>query len=61
MLSLTRNVDESIMLYTSDGAIEVIIRQVNGQQVRVGIIAPQHVNIVRSEIDVVQNQHVSKA
>lgn len=50
MLSLTRNVNESIILNTSDGPIEVIIRQINGKQARVGIIAPQQVNIARKEI-----------
>ena len=51
MLKLTRNVNESIMLYTSDGPIEVVICKINGSQISVGINAPQNVNIVRAEID----------
>jgi carbon storage regulator CsrA len=51
MLSLTRMVNESIMLYTTDGPIEVVVTKVDGKQVRIGIAAPQAVEIVRSEID----------
>jgi carbon storage regulator CsrA len=51
MLSLTRNIDQSIMIYTSDGPIKIMVRMVSGQQFRIGIDAPQSVNIVRSEID----------
>ena len=50
MLKLTRNVNQIILIDTSDGVIEVVICEVNGQQVRVGISAPQSVNIVRKEI-----------
>lgn len=50
MLSLTRNINESIIIHTTDGPIEVVVRQVNGKQVRVGVIAPRHVNIARKEI-----------
>jgi carbon storage regulator CsrA len=50
MLSLSRNVNQSIILQTSDGPVEVIIRQVQGQQVRVGIIADERINIVRKEL-----------
>jgi carbon storage regulator CsrA len=51
MLSLTRNVNESIMLYTTDGPIEIVVTKIQGQQARIGIAAPKAVNIVRSEID----------
>lgn len=51
MLSLTRNVNESVMLYTTDGPIEIVVKQIHGQQARIGFAAPKSVKIVRSEID----------
>lgn len=50
MLSLTRNINQSIIAETSDGSIEIIIREVQGGQVRVGIIADKRINIVRKEL-----------
>lgn len=50
MLKLTRNINQSIFLHTSDGIIEVTVCDVSGCQVRLGFDAPQTVNIVRSEI-----------
>lgn len=50
MLSLTRNINEAIIVQTSDGPIEIIIRRVEGKQVRVGIIAAPKINIVRKEL-----------
>lgn len=47
MLALTRKAGESIML---DGDIEVIVVEVRGDQVRLGIKAPQNVKILRKEI-----------
>lgn len=50
MLSLSRNVNQSIIVHTSDGDIEIIIREVQGQQVRVGIIANKNIKVLRKEL-----------
>lgn len=53
MLTVTRKKDEVIRLYTSDGVIEVVVRGFDKgfAQARIGVIAPNTVNIVRREID----------
>jgi carbon storage regulator CsrA len=51
MLKLTRKPDDSILIYTSDGVIEVTVLRVQGCQVGIGIEAPQSVNIVRAELE----------
>lgn len=51
MLVLSRNPQQSILIHTSDGIIEVLINQVKGAQVRLGIIAPDDVLIMRKEIE----------
>ena len=61
MLSLTRNVNESIMLYTTDGPIEIVVTKIKGQQARLGFVAPQTVNIVRTEIDAQSEAKHSRA
>jgi len=50
MLILTRRTSESIIIETSDGIIEVVICKINGGQVRVGIDAPDSVNVDREEL-----------
>jgi carbon storage regulator len=50
MLMLTRNINQSIIIQTSDGDIEIIITSINGNQVRLGIEAPESVDIWRSEL-----------
>lgn len=51
MLVLTRNQGQSIVIQTSDGEIEVTIANVNQKgQVKVGIQAPDNVDIWRSEL-----------
>ncbi|MFC4409565.1 carbon storage regulator CsrA [Chungangia koreensis] len=47
MLVLTRKKDESIMLGDN---IEVKILSVEGDQVKLGIVAPENVRIFRSEV-----------
>jgi carbon storage regulator len=47
MLVLTRRVGEEIIV---DGAITVTVLSVQGQKVRLGIIAPKSVRVDRSEI-----------
>lgn len=47
MLVLTRKVGETIWI---DEEIEIIITEVKGDQVKVGIRAPRHVDIIRGEL-----------
>lgn len=51
MLVLTRREFETIKLYTSDGEIEITITKIEGKQVRVGIAAPDDVDIERGELE----------
>ena len=50
MLVLTRREDDSVILETSDGLIEVTVENIDGQQVRVGFEAPKSVKILRGEL-----------
>lgn len=52
MLVLKRNVygNNALVIQTSDGEIEISILHVRGGQVKVGIAAPDEVDIWRSEI-----------
>ena len=50
MLVLTRNTKNSIVIETSDGTIEITVCRVKGDQVRIGVDAPNNVNIWRSEL-----------
>jgi len=50
MLVLTRRENDSIILETSDGPIEVKLTAIDGAQVRIGIKAPKSVGIVRGEL-----------
>lgn len=51
MLVLTRNADESVVLQTTDGDIEVLILGVSSKgQVKLGFNAPDKVDIYRSEL-----------
>ena len=47
MLVLTRKVGETIWI---DEEIEIVITEVKGDQVKVGIQAPRHVDIIRGEL-----------
>lgn len=47
MLVLTRKVGQSIVI---GDEIEIVILEVRGEQVRVGIRAPKHVSVHRKEI-----------
>jgi len=50
MLILTRLPGQKIIIDTGHERIEVIIVQVRGDKVRVGIDAPKHVQIAREEL-----------
>lgn len=47
MLILTRNISEQIVIGDD---IKIAILGISGKQVRLGIEAPRHVNIVRTEL-----------
>lgn len=51
MLTLTRKENESILIHTLDGIIEVSVTKIKGSQVRLGITAPADTLIMRKEID----------
>ena len=48
MLVLTRSVGERLVI--KDGEIRLIVLEVKGNQVRLGIEAPKHISIHREEI-----------
>lgn len=48
MLVLTRGVDESVFITTSDGDIQVMVCRI-GDSVRLGFNAPRHIKIDREE------------
>lgn len=47
MLALTRKKDEAIII---SGGIEIKILDIQGDKVKVGIVAPKHVGVYREEI-----------
>ena len=51
MLVLTRKVNQSIMIQSpSGGEIEVVVTEIRGDSLRLGIKAPQNVTVDRMEI-----------
>lgn len=57
MLVLTRKVNQSIII---DGDVEVVVLEVRGEQVRLGIRAPQDVVVHRKEVyDQIQEENQS--
>lgn len=51
MLTLSRNVGESVILNTSDGPIKVVFVKSNGpNQIHLGFHAPRKVEIAREEL-----------
>jgi len=50
MLVLTRNTRNSIVIETSDGTIEITVCGVKGDQVKIGVDAPENIDIWRSEL-----------
>lgn len=59
MLVLTRKVNESIMIGDS---IEVVVVEVHGEQVRIGIKAPREVAVHRREVyEAIQKENIEAA
>lgn len=59
MLVLTRKVNQSIMIGDD---IEVVVLEVRGEQVRLGIKAPRNVTVHRREIyDAIQKENLMAA
>ena len=56
MLCLTRKTGESVVVKTIDGDVWFTISRIDGNQVRVGIEAPDHYRILRGEINATQSQ-----
>lgn len=54
MLCLTRRPEESIILHTANGQIEVVVSKINGNQVKIGVQAPPEVTIMRKEVEYVK-------
>lgn len=60
MLVLSRQVDETLIIRTSDGPIRVTLVDIRGNKVRIGIDAPKSVRVDREEIDKMR-QHETTA
>ncbi len=59
MLVLTRKVNQSIMI---GDEIEVVVLEVRGEQVRLGIKAPRHIAVHRREIyEAIQQENLRAA
>lgn len=50
MLVLSRKIKESITLQTQEGTITIYIKKIKARQVKVGIDAPQSVDVNRTEL-----------
>lgn len=59
MLVLTRKCDEAVRLL--DGAVRIIILEVQGDQVRLGFEAPKQVDILREEIFLAREENTRAA
>ena len=50
MLTLTRKPEETIVIGDGKDRIEVIVKEIRRNQVRLGIVAPENVRIFRKEL-----------
>ncbi len=50
MLTLTRKPEETIVIGDGPDRIEVIVKEIRRNQVRIGILAPDNVRIFRKEL-----------
>ena len=56
MLTLTRKPDESIIIGDGEDQIEVTVKEIRRNQVRLGITAPNHIKIFRTELLDLENE-----
>lgn len=49
MLTLTRKRDEKIIIKTDQGDIEILVSDIRGNRVRIGVEAPKNFKILRGE------------
>ncbi len=49
-LVITRQPNESVTVYTADGAVTFYVNKVNGKRVRVAIVPPPQCDISRGEL-----------
>ncbi len=50
MLTLTRKIEETIVIGEGEEKIEVTVKEIRRNQVRLGVQAPAHVKIFRKEL-----------
>jgi len=50
MLTLTRKPEETIVIGDGPDRIEIIVKEIRRNQVRIGILAPEDVRIFRKEL-----------
>lgn len=50
MLTLTRKPEETIVIGDGPDRIEIIVKEIRRNQVRIGILAPENVRIFRKEL-----------
>ena len=60
MLVLSRRKNETIILEIGDQIVEVEVKQIKGNAVRLGLAAPQNIRILRKELTNIQNPLPSK-
>jgi carbon storage regulator len=56
MLVLTRKIGQQVLI--NDGSIQVKVLGINGNDIRIGFIAPQGIDIDREEIYLQKKAHV---
>lgn len=59
MLTLTRKPEETIVIGDGPERIEVIVKEIRRNQVRLGIVAPENVRIFRKEL--IEREEMQKA
>jgi carbon storage regulator len=58
MLTLTRKKNQSIIVETEHGPVQVYVREIRGNQVRLGVEAPTEVRVDREEVYLARRQDV---
>lgn len=62
MLVLTRKVQQTIVIGEGENRVEVVVLEVRGEQVRIGVNAPRTVKVHRKEVwDQIQHENLSSS